>query len=299
MGDSMDYCPYNILSLTKECTEGDIKKAYKKAALKWHPDKNPSRKEEAQKMFLKIQEASTLLLDVDAKAAYDNMILAKENKIKNLNQRRKEESDVRKKFREDLEARENEFNKTIEEKNKEAEERLKKELNKLKSKSWKIKIDLDELINKELDKEKEYLRKMEIKYKPQLKVRWKYNNFDYTEDILYDIFKKHGTVLGVVCSGNNTAIVEFSNLKEAIIAEDETGIEMNPLKVSWVNLRPEHLDYVKDVSSEDQERSNVLNFKNIENISPKNFLKLEDEVMADLLGDNWKKEYDVIDELIN
>ncbi|CEF69158.1 DnaJ homolog subfamily C member 17 [Strongyloides ratti] len=296
MSDAIDYCPYSILGLTKNCSENDVKKAYKKAALKWHPDKNPEKKNEAQKMFLKIQEASTLLLNFDTKTAYDNMVFAREAKIININKRKNEESEIRKKFREDLEAREYDFNKTNEDKKKEAEEKLKEELNKLKSTSWKIKNELDEMIKQELEREKEYIRKIEFKYKPQLKVKWKYNSFNYTEDILHDIFGRHGNILGIVCSENNTAIIEFSNLKEAIIAEDETGIAMNPLKVSWVNLRPEHLDYVKKISNSKEESSDFKEFNSVEEVSKENFLKLEHEIMVDLLGVGWKQEYNVVDE---
>jgi DnaJ family protein C protein 7 len=57
---------YKILELTKSCTDDEIKKGYKKAALKWHPDKNSSTEEtktEAEKIFKDIGEAYSVLSD--------------------------------------------------------------------------------------------------------------------------------------------------------------------------------------------------------------------------------------------
>jgi len=62
---------YNILGLTKEATEEDIKKAYKKEALKWHPDRNINRKEEAEKKFKELSEAYEVLSDKDKRELYD------------------------------------------------------------------------------------------------------------------------------------------------------------------------------------------------------------------------------------
>lgn len=45
---------YAILGVAKDCSDADIKKAYKKAAVKWHPDRNndtPEQKDKATKKF--------------------------------------------------------------------------------------------------------------------------------------------------------------------------------------------------------------------------------------------------------
>ncbi|XP_043100497.1 dnaJ homolog subfamily B member 6b isoform X2 [Puntigrus tetrazona] len=62
---------YEILGVTKNASHDDIKKAYKKKALKWHPDKNPNNKEQAEKMFKEISEAYEVLSDENKRRQYD------------------------------------------------------------------------------------------------------------------------------------------------------------------------------------------------------------------------------------
>lgn len=57
----VDY--YRVLEITKSATNSDIKKAYRKLALKWHPDKNPDNQEEANRKFKEISEAYEVLSD--------------------------------------------------------------------------------------------------------------------------------------------------------------------------------------------------------------------------------------------
>lgn len=62
---------YTILGVEKNATEADIKKAYRKQALKWHPDKNPENKEEAEAKFKDISEAYEVLSDREKRDVYD------------------------------------------------------------------------------------------------------------------------------------------------------------------------------------------------------------------------------------
>lgn len=60
---------YKILGLSPSATKEEIKKAYRKLALEWHPDKNKSTN--AHEMFIKINEAYLILYDEQARAKYD------------------------------------------------------------------------------------------------------------------------------------------------------------------------------------------------------------------------------------
>jgi molecular chaperone DnaJ len=63
---------YDILELDKGASAAEIKKAYRKKALKYHPDKNPDDPE-AEKLFKKSAEAYEVLGNPDKKARYDQM----------------------------------------------------------------------------------------------------------------------------------------------------------------------------------------------------------------------------------
>ena len=68
--DEKDF--YKILGVNKDATEAEIKKAYRKLALKWHPDKNPNNREEAEEKFKKINEAYSVLSDKNKRKQYDH-----------------------------------------------------------------------------------------------------------------------------------------------------------------------------------------------------------------------------------
>ena len=67
---SQDY--YSLLGVDKSSSQADIKKAYRKLAVKYHPDKNPNNKE-AEEMFKQVSEAYQVLSDDDKKARYDRI----------------------------------------------------------------------------------------------------------------------------------------------------------------------------------------------------------------------------------
>ena len=57
----MPKCHYEILSVERDVNDDDLKKAYRKLALKWHPDKNADNLEEATERFKEIQASYAVL----------------------------------------------------------------------------------------------------------------------------------------------------------------------------------------------------------------------------------------------
>ena len=68
MADKRDY--YEVLGVSKNASDDEIKKAYRKLAIKYHPDKNPGNKE-AEAKFKEINEAHDVLSDKQKRARYD------------------------------------------------------------------------------------------------------------------------------------------------------------------------------------------------------------------------------------
>ena len=68
MAEKRDY--YEVLGLQKGASEAEIKSAFRKMAMKYHPDRNPDDKE-AEEKFKEVNEAYSILSDPDKKSKYD------------------------------------------------------------------------------------------------------------------------------------------------------------------------------------------------------------------------------------
>jgi molecular chaperone DnaJ len=63
-------CYYETLSVSRTANDGELKSAYRKLAMQWHPDRNPGDKD-CESKFKEINEAYDVLKDGDRRAAYD------------------------------------------------------------------------------------------------------------------------------------------------------------------------------------------------------------------------------------
>ncbi len=68
-GNQRDY--YEVLGVTRTAAVDEIKSAYRKAALKWHPDRSPENKSEAEVKFRECTEAYSVLSDTQKRQIYD------------------------------------------------------------------------------------------------------------------------------------------------------------------------------------------------------------------------------------
>ncbi len=65
-----EMCYYEVLEVNKDCSSSELKKAYRKLAMKYHPDRNPDDKE-AEEKFKIVNEAYQVLSDEEKRSIYD------------------------------------------------------------------------------------------------------------------------------------------------------------------------------------------------------------------------------------
>jgi hypothetical protein len=67
--EEVDY--YSILNVTRDAQAGDLRRAHRKAVIRWHPDRNPNCGDECVKMMALVSEAYSVLANPEARAFHD------------------------------------------------------------------------------------------------------------------------------------------------------------------------------------------------------------------------------------
>ncbi|XP_071963034.1 dnaJ homolog subfamily C member 17-like [Antedon mediterranea] len=233
----LDLDLYSILDVPPEATESEIKKAYRKKALKCHPDKNPDDAKAAAE-WEKLAKTLEVLIDATARAAYDRLLKAR----KAVELRNRTLDNKRRKIKEDLEAREAAVYEDVSESPADAAARLQQEIIRLREEgSEQLRREQDEM-QKQLEKDND----INDEETPKLKVKWKAKKSDetnggYNYGMLHKLFNKYGEVTTLLISTKKkgSAIVEYSSANSALNAVQlEQGLVSNPLQIMWLAGKP-------------------------------------------------------------
>jgi curved DNA-binding protein CbpA len=82
---------YTKLGVAEDASAAEIKRAYRKAAMKWHPDRNAGNEEAARATFLEIKDAYEILSNPDKRKVYDAVYATEMHRWQTQQQRRHEQ----------------------------------------------------------------------------------------------------------------------------------------------------------------------------------------------------------------
>ena len=226
---------YEFLGVSPDASKKEITRAYRKKALKCHPDKNPNNPKAAEQ-FQKLSKALNFLTDPAAKAAYDKWLRAKDA----AKRRHTELNAKRRKLKEELESKESQHvtNMAAE---MEAASQMQKEIDRLREDGYRIMKEQEEKLRQEFQ-DKTATEDVDEDTVPTLKVAWKAKKSDesnggYSQQLLEDIFSEFGPLHHVLVSTKRKgkALVSFHHPFDAQQAvESAGGLSNNPLTVTWV-----------------------------------------------------------------
>lgn len=244
---------YEMLGVEHQAPLAEIKRAYRKKALTCHPDKNPDNPRAAE-LFRELSKALEILTDTKARAAYDKVITAR----KQAAERVKEFDVKRKKLKEDLEAREEAYKRSLDPtyNTKSDEERLKAEIERLQKEGSKQVEEEIAFVQRQIWKQFHSSEDSNIE-DFRIKIRWKAQKDDptnggYNHDNLHRIFSKYGDIAALVVSSTKKgrAIVEFGNKSAAETALlIEIGLVENPLILRGLWDTTKHSTTTKSTNS--------------------------------------------------
>ncbi|GJQ67855.1 hypothetical protein Trydic_g16619 [Trypoxylus dichotomus] len=227
---------YGILEVDPTSSVHDIKKAYRKKALKLHPDKNPDNRN-AGIEFHKLSRILEVLTDESARKAYDKVLKAKKEAVL----RHLALDSKRRRLKEELENREK--NSANFRKQKNAEKVLKEEIERLRKEGARQVEEEIESMSRQIQKEENKIKDTWNSTEHRIKIKWKANKDDpcnggYNQQLLHKFLSKYGNISVLIVSSkkNGSALVEFNSKRGAEIAvELEKGLVSNPLRMEWLN----------------------------------------------------------------
>ncbi|XP_017873916.1 PREDICTED: dnaJ homolog subfamily C member 17 [Drosophila arizonae] len=241
---------YDLLGVSNDAEQAEIRKAYRKRALDCHPDKNPDNPQAVER-FHELSKALEILTDATARSAYDKVLRAK----KAAELRTKQLDSKRQKLKEELEEREraalhklqagqpySTVRKTDEEVLQEQIERLRREGSKLLEEEQQAMREQLKRNYAEQQKQRQQTPSFDSA-QHRIKIKWKCDKGDdsnggYTQERLMQYLKKYGEVVALVMNPKirGRAMVELKTREACdMVLAYEKGNPSNPLHFQWVN----------------------------------------------------------------
>ncbi|KAH8248201.1 hypothetical protein KR038_004786 [Drosophila bunnanda] len=236
---------YDLLGISIEAEQNEIRKAYRKRALDCHPDKNPDNPQAAER-FHELSKALEILTDESARAAYDKVLRAK----KAAELRSRQLDSKRQKLKQELEQREREalhnlqksqpYNTVV----RSDEELLQDQIERLRREGSRLLEEEQRAMREQL--QRSHAEHQKLQQKPakfdsaqhRIKIKWKADpGQDYTQEQLLKYLKKYGEVVALVLNSKRRgrAMVELGTREACdMVLAYEKGDPAKPLQFEWV-----------------------------------------------------------------
>mmetsp|Transcript_384 Transcript_384/g.592 ORF Transcript_384/g.592 Transcript_384/m.592 type:complete len:326 (-) Transcript_384:292-1269(-) len=243
---------YEVLGVEQKADIQDIKKAYRKLALKYHPDKNRG-KDEIVKKFYQIKDAMSVLEDAKTRAALDAVINAKESR----KMRFAHMDEKRRKMREELENREESVRKQTEDE-KAVRNRFEEELSRLRRQTAaeherrqieekKKQEQLDALIRKEAERR---AKESMPSFTRTIRVNWVHDDTgsQWSEDSLRSLLSPFGKIEEVVIRAKkkkSSALIVYEEMGSVVKAAQAPEVQVTDLTVELLEGQNEREESTK------------------------------------------------------
>ncbi|EDW96899.1 dnaJ homolog subfamily C member 17 [Drosophila yakuba] len=236
---------YDLLGISLEADQNEIRKAYRKKALECHPDKNPDNPAAVER-FHELSKALEILTDESARAAYDKVLKAK----KAAEQRSRQLDGKRQKLKQELEERERAALHKLAKSQpystvaKSDEEVLQEQIERLRREGSRLLEEEQRAMQEQFRRnhaEKQKLQQQPVQFdsaQHRIKMKWKAEpGQDYTQEELLKYLKKYGDVVALVVNSKRRgrAMVELATREACdMVLAYEKGDPAKPLHFEWV-----------------------------------------------------------------